>query len=360
MCRTYRYQLPPTIRQRLGIEELLAHQCELYNAALEERRGAWRWNARGVSYVEQCRTLTELRQVRPEILQHGVTVCRGTLKRLDRAFAGFFRRCRAGEAPGYPRFRSSTRFDSLQWEDRKGWRFLEEQCRLRLFGIGHVKVRMHRPMRGTPKAITIKREGRRYYVSIRCVEVPPEPLEATGKEVGIDLGVNSLVATSDGELICAPRCTRVGEERLTAAQRVLARKVRGSKRRRRAVERVAAQHRAVANRRKDYAHKLSKSLVVRYDLIVHEDLRVTNMLKRPSPRSSAEGGYLRNGARAKAGLNRSIADAGWGQLLSMITYKAESAGRTVIAVAPHNTSLTCSSCGQVNSESRPGQAVFAV
>jgi len=358
LCRTFRYQLQPTVRQRRGIEELLVRQCELYNAALEERRGAWRWNARGVSYVDQCRTLTELRPVRPEVLDHGVTVCRGTLKRLDRAFAGFFRRCLAGETPGYPRFRPISRFDSLQWEDRSGWRFSEHQRRLRLLGVGHIKVRVHRPLKGTPKAITVKREARRYYVSIRCVEVPHAPLEATGLAVGIDLGVSSLVATSDGELVLGPRCTPEGKARLAATQRDLARKVKGSKRRRRVVERVAAQHRAMANRRRDVAHKLSKSLVARYDLIVHEDLKVRNMLRRPVPKPAPDGGFLPNGARAKAGLNRSIADAGWGELLSMITYKAESAGRRVTAVAPPNTALTCPNCGQLSAENRPSQAVF--
>src|SRR6202521_5116958 len=143
-CRSHRYRLTPTVRQQAA---LLALQCELYNAALEERRGAWRWERRSVSYFDQCRTLTSLRAVRPEVLASGVKVCRGTLRRLDPAFAGFFRRCRAGQQPGYPRFRSRSRWDSLQWEDRNGWRLDATTRRLHL-GLGAFKVCLHRPRSG--------------------------------------------------------------------------------------------------------------------------------------------------------------------------------------------------------------------
>ena len=220
-CRTFRYQLRPTVRQTAALEQLLRLQCALYNAALEERRGAWRWERRSVSYFDQTRTLTELRAVCPEVLSSGVTVCRGTLKRLDRAFQAFYRRCRAGEKPGYPRFRSATRFDAVQWEDRGGWRLDEASRRLHLHRIGSVRVHLHRPTRGTPKAITVRREGRRWYVSLRCADVPAQPLPPTGSEVGIDLGVGVLVATSDGLLAQAPRPAQRAKERLARAQKEL-------------------------------------------------------------------------------------------------------------------------------------------
>jgi len=200
-CRTYRFLLEPTGRQRSALGNLLGTQCELYNAALEERRGAWRWEQHSINFFDQSRELTELRAVRPEVLAYGVTVCRGTLKRLDRAFSAFYRRCRQGQKPGYPRFKSVRRFDSVQWEDTKGWSLNSESRRLYLQGIGHVKTRLHRPLRGTPKAITVRREGRRWWVSIRCVDVPATPLPETGREVGIDLGVRWAVATSDGQLV---------------------------------------------------------------------------------------------------------------------------------------------------------------
>jgi putative transposase len=350
--------LQPTVRQRTALEDLLRGQCELYNAALEERRGAWKWERRSVSYVDQCRTLTELREARPDILAHGVTVCRGTLKRLDRAFVAFYRRCRAGQTPGFPRFRSVGRWDSVQWEDRSGWRLDTHRRRLHLHGLGDVKVRQHRRFRGTPKAITVAREGRRWWVSVRCVDVPAEVLPCTGRAVGIDVGVCAVVATSDGALLTDGRYAHRAGARLAAAQRDLSRKRRGSLRRQHAVERVAAAHRKVRNRRRDLAHKLSRALVNDYDLIVHEDLKIANMVRRPNAKAAQDGSYLPNGAAAKAALNRSIHDAGWGLLLSFIAYKAEEAGREVITVDPHHTSQRCSQCGHTATTNRVTQATF--
>ncbi len=228
-CRTYRYLLQPTARQRVSLESLLRSQCELYNAALEERRGAWRWEHRSVSYFDQTKTLSALRGIRPETLgsdplAFGVTVCRGTLKRLDLAFRAFHRRCSRGETPGYPRFRSSHRCDSVQYEDRSGWRLKPDTRRLALLGIGHIRCNLHRPWKGTPKAITVARQGRRWWVSVRCVDVPQEILPETGRQVGIDLGVCALVATSDGGLVTEGRKGRHTAARLARVQAELARK----------------------------------------------------------------------------------------------------------------------------------------
>jgi putative transposase len=245
----------------------------------------------------------------------------------------------------------------LQWEDRNGWRLDAESRRLHLLGLGALKVHLHRPIRGTPKGITVKREGRRWWVTIRCVDVPAEPLPSTGRQVGIDLGITCLVATSDGDLIPKERHGQRAATRLARAQRALATKQRGSKRRRRAVERVAAAHRHIRNRRSDTLHKLSRRLVDDHDLIVHEQLPISNLVRRPKPRPDGAGGYEPNRATAKSVLNRCIHDAGWGRLLAMITYKAGSAGRTVISVDPRNTSRTCTQCGHVSAGNRRG-AVF--
>jgi putative transposase len=223
--------------------------------------------------------------------------------------------------------------------------------------VGGLKVRLHRPLRGTAKAITVRREGRRWWVTIRCADVPAQPLPATGREVGIDLGVRVLVATSDGALITNDRHAERGAQRLARAQQSLATKQRGSRSRRRTVECVAAAHRRVRNRRADTLHQLSRRMVNDHDVIVHEKLIVSNLVRRPQPRPDGAGGYARNGAAAKSGLNRRIHDAGWGNLLAMIAYKAESAGRTVIAVDPRNTSRTCAHCGHRSAGNRRG-AVF--
>jgi putative transposase len=359
-CRTYRYRLNPTVRQTQALARQLHHQCELYNAALEERMGAWNWEKRSVTYFGQCKTLTGLIEVRPEVLSSGATLCRGTLKRLDRAFAGFYRRVGTGENPGFPRFRTVQRWDSLQWEDRNGWNLKGAERRLRQCGIGEVKMNYHRTLAGVPKAITVKREGTKWWVSVRCVDVPATPLAPTGCEVGVDLGVLNLVALSDGELIEGSRFAARSSERLADAQRRLASKQRGSNRRSRQVGEVARLHRQVKQQRLNTAHQLSRRLVNEFDLIVLEDLKITPMVARPRAKPDPEnpGEFLANGAASKAVLNRSIHDAGWGQLRSLLSYKAESAGRTLVVVNPRHTSLTCAQCGHVNKKNRVIQAVF--
>src|ERR1035437_1400588 len=227
-CRTFRYRLHPTVRHTQVLLHELDYQRELYNAALEERVGVWKWERRSVSYVDQCRTLTGLRDVRPEVVASGVTLCRGTLKRLDWAFASFYRRVKSGETPGFPRFKSASRFNSLEWEDASGWKVKAEDRRLYLLGIGDVKANYHRPLMGVPKAITVKREGTRWWVSVRCVDVPATPVAPTGREVGVDLGIANLVATSDGELIVGELFGSQARSQLAVAQRKLGAKQRGS------------------------------------------------------------------------------------------------------------------------------------
>jgi putative transposase len=353
--RTRRFLLQPTTRQRAALERLLDGQRELYNAALEERRGAWRWERRSVSRYEQFKELTGWDH---PVLEFGVVPARGTLARLDRAFSAFYGRCRRGERPGFPRFKAKARFGSVDYGDRGCWAYRPGSSRVSFMGVGAVKFSRHRrPMPGRPKTCVLRREGRRFVAYVVFEVDQPEPRAATGRVVGIDLGLEELVATSDGELMTNPRHLRHSAGRLAAAQRLVAGRKRGSNRRRRAGARVAAIHHKIADQRRDLHHHLSRGLVDHYDLIVHEDLAIPNMVRRPAPRPNVEGGYDPNGASAKAGLNREILAAGWGQLLRLLSYKAEEAGREIIAVDPRHTSRTCPACRHVDGGNRRG-AVF--
>ena len=296
----------------------MAQQRYLYNAALAERKNAWEQGKHRIKRFDQFASLNGLTETNPPLAQYGITVARGTLTRLDLAFGGFFRRCREakpGVEVGYPRFKGPHRWDSVAYPDTSGWKIDPATRRLHLQGIGHIKVRLHRDLPGRPKTCTVKRRGTRWEVTVFCDRVPAKPLEPTGRQVGIDLGVAAILTTSDGEHLANPRFTRNAEEKLARSQRDLDRKVKYSKRRKRAVARVATHHRKVANCRKDLAHQTSRRLVDSFDLIVHEDLLVASMVRRPSPRPNSEGGFDPNGAAAKGGLNKSIHDAGWGQLL---------------------------------------------
>ena len=250
-----------------------------------------------------------------EVVASGITLCRGTLKRLDRAYGAFYRRVRCGESPGFPRFKPVSRFDSLRWEDASGWKLKFDHRRLYLMGIGEIKTNYHRPITGEAKAITVKREGSRWWLSVSCVNVPAMPLVPTSCQIGIDLGVVNQIATSDGELMKGKHFGAKAQKNLARAQRELAAKQRGSKRRRHQVEEIVRLHRKIKNQRSDAAHKLSRQLVNDYDFIALEDLKITNVVRAPKgiPDPEQPGAYLPNGARTKAPLNRSIHDAGWGQ-----------------------------------------------
>jgi putative transposase len=359
-CRTFRYRLHPNTRQTVALNRQLEFQRELYNAALEERIGAWKREGRAVSLYDQYKTLTGLKDVRPEVVSSGITLCRGTLARLDRAYASFFRRIRNGGTPGFPRFRSANRWDSIQWEDRSGWKITEDH-RFRMLGVGDIKLNYYRPLLGVPKAITVKREGRKWWISVRCVDVPAQRLPSTGREVGIDFGIVNLVATSDGEMLAGHRFISVAKDQLAQAQRRLAHKQRGSNRRKRQVEVIAGLHRKVKNQRSNAAHHMSRKLVNEYDFIALEDLEISRMAKSPLsiPDLECPGNFLPNGKTLKSHLNRSINDAGWGILAVMISYKAESAGRIVVKVNPRHTSQRCAECGYTNSSNRVTQAAFS-
>jgi putative transposase len=203
-------------------------------------------------------------------------------------------------------------------------------------------------MAGTIKTLTIKREGEHWYAIFTCEIGKPEPLPTRDEDVGIDLGVTHFAALSNGEFIDHPRYLRKAEKKLVKAQQALSRKKRASHRRKKAVQQVAKCHRKIRNQRQDFQHKASRKLVNQYQIIVCEDLQVKNLTKAPAPKQDEETGkYLPNGASAKAGLNKSILDAGWGTFTQMVSVKAAWAGRTVMFVDPSKTSQICPNCGIV-------------
>jgi putative transposase len=211
------------------------------------------------------------------------------------------------------------------------------------------------------KTIQIKRAGRRWMLVLSCDDVPANPLPATGRHAGVDVGIVRYATLSDGTAVDNPRWARTASDRLTAAQQRLQRAERGSKNRGARRETVATRHRKVANQRKDFHHKTARQLVQRYDLVVVEHLAIANMVRRAKPVADPDnpGQFLPNRARAKSGLNRSISDAGWGQFVSILHAKAEDAGRIWIEVDPRHTSDGCENCGYAAAENRVTQAEFS-
>ncbi|MFK4105810.1 RNA-guided endonuclease InsQ/TnpB family protein [Streptomyces sp. NPDC019531] len=371
MIRAYKFLLRPTSRQSAALGEMLRDHCSLYNGALQERRDAYRHTSKTtVRYGDQSVQLKEIRTFDPERQgRWSFSSQQATLRRLDKAFAAFFRRVKAGQTPGYPRFKGIGHFDTVVFpKDGDGCRWdstpHDPATRVRLQGIGHIRVHQHRPVRGRVKAISIKREGNRWYVVLSCDDVPAEPLADTGAVVGIDMGVTHFLTTSDGEHITNPRFLEAAADELAEAQRHLAtfpqRTRRRTKAHRAAARRVAKLYAKTRRQRLDHAHKSALTLVRDHDIIAHERPNTAGMTRTPAPKPDPDndGAFLPNGAAAKTGLNRSILDAGWGVFLAILTNKAESAGRSVIAVDPRNTSRTCPSCGHTAKENRTTQAKF--
>lgn len=368
MRAAFKFRLYPTSGQSARLAACLDDHRFLYNAALQERRDAYRHPSKtSISYGAQSAQLKDIRKA--DLDGQGrwsFSSQQATLRRLNLAFAAFFKRAKAGKgrASGFPRFKGSGWFDTITWpKDGDGARWNSQphdrHTRVYLQGIGHVKVRAHRAVQGHVKTISIKREGIgarvKWFVVLSCDDVPARDLPVTGAIVGIDMGIASFATTSDGLHVPNPRFLATSADELAAAQQGLARKKRGSKNRYRARVKVAAIHARTRRQRTDFHHKTALSLIRDHDLIVVEDLRVANMTKSAAGTIAAPG----TNVAQKAGLNRSILDAGWSAFLTILTAKAESAGRTVIAVNPANTSRTCPQCGRTDAANRPSQATFA-
>jgi len=371
VIRAYKFLLRPTVRQAQALGEMLQDHCSLYNGALQERRDAYRHASRTtVRYGNQSAQLKEIRAFDPELQgRWSFSSRQATLRRLDRAFQAFFRRIKGGQTPGYPRFKGVGHFDTVVFpKDGDGCRWdstpHDPQTRVRLQGVGHVRVHQHRPVRGRVKTVSVKREGNRWYVVLTCDQVPAEELPPTGAIIGIDMGIAHFLTTSDSEHVANPRFLEAMAEELAEAQRHLAtfpkRTRRRTRRHRAAARKVAKLHGRIRRQRADFHHKTARALVTGHDVIAHERLNTVGMTKAPAPKPDPDqpGGFLPNGAAAKAGLNRSILDAGWAQFLGILANKAESAGRLVVPVDARNTSRTCPECGHVAKENRVSQAKF--
>ncbi len=351
MRRAFKFRAYPTRPQEHRAVRLLADHCDLYNAALEERREAWHMGRHSITYVMQSGQLRDIRRADPQGQgRHSFTAQQQTLRRLNTVFAAFYTRAKNGKA-GYPRFKPYSRFnqagfvagDGAKWTPAPagGW------ARAAFLAVGSVKVGQHRPVPGTVKFLQLKREYRRWYVIV-ITETEATPLPATGRSIGADVGTARFLTTSDGQIVANPQFLAAATGTITALQQRKERTRRGSGNRKRARRALAKQWRKIRNRRRDFHHKTARSLINTYDVIALEKLNVANMTRRPAPKPGPDqpNAFLPNMAAAKTGLHRAILDAGWAQFTNILTAKAESAGRRVVFVNPAGTSIECHQCGQ--------------
>ena len=325
MIVSYRFRLLPRTSQHRAFERILESERQLYNAALEERVGAYRNAGKTITYFDQTRGLSEWRRDDPDASQVPVSLQRATLKRLDEAYRGFFRRAKDGGNPGFPRFRGKGRFDSFGFRQFTG--ITLRNRRLRFKGMpGNLRVHWHRelPTGARIRSCTFKRDPKGWSVSF-ATEIKEAPLRGTKRAVGVDLGISTFAALSDGGFIPSLRAARKAERRLRRAQRALARKRRGSGGRRKARLALARCSAAVARQRREHLHQASARLVRDYDVIAVEGLCVKGL--------------------ARSALAKDVHDAAWAKFLSMLRYKVAWTGARLIEVDPDNTSQDCSGCG---------------
>ena len=324
MLRTFRYPLLPNKAQAATLDAWRIACQRLYNGALQHRRDAWRKQRVNVTMYDQYKELTTLRAADPEWAAVPVYVARSALTRLNCAFDAFFRRVKIGQTPGYPRFRSQDRYGSFDFGSNNP---RIDGDHVLLPRIGAVKFRKYRDLRGKIKLVRIVRAVRGWYVSFVCDQGEAPRKISVQSATGIDVGLEVFATISNGERIGNPTFFKAGQTRLTRRRQSLARKKRGSYSRQRAKTLAARAYEHMRNQRLDFARKLACALFSRFDLIAHEDLHISGMVR---------------GVLAK-----SIYDAAWGKFFAALALKAESAGKWCVPVDPRGTSQECSACGTV-------------
>ena len=350
MQLTFRYPVYPTQTQEETLLGWLVHLKDLQNSARHDRTVALETEEHFVSLSEQQKLLTQAREKYDDFREVPQDFQNHALRRNDKAFVNFRRRCKNGDAKkGYPRYKKRVR--SLTWSLRKYTKVVRKKTkdtdkqtlrvrehpirdtdfrhnRLKVPKLGEVKIYMHRPLVGDPKEVTLVKKASGWYVHISCDIGETRQVEPTDA-IGVDMGTTHYLTTSDGEKIDNPRWYRKAEGLLHKHQQTQSRRKKGSHRWQKAVHTVGIHHERTANKRKDFIGKLVYKLYHHYknNVLVAEDLRVSNMVKNKH-------------------LSKSISDASWATFFEWCGNIAERDGFHFHQVDPKNTSQNCSCCGK--------------
>ena len=345
MRRTFLYPVYPTRTQETTLLQWLDHLCELQNSARHDRKVAWETEGECVSCNDQQKKLTVARKKYADFREvpQDMQVC--ALERMDKAFDGFYRRCKNGATKkGYPRHRK--RIKSMTWKlrkhsvknkstgeyERKREKPIRETAwkhdRLKVPKLGEVKIYMHRPLQGDPKEVTLVKKASGWYAHISC-ELPDTPKAEPTDAIAVDVGTTHYLTTSAGEKIDNPRWYRQAEGVLKKHSKDFSRKKKGSHRWQKQQHKLALHHERTANRRKDFIGKLVYKLYhhLKNNVLIAEDLSVCNMVQNKH-------------------LSKSISDASWGKFFKWAGNIAERDGFHFHQVDPKHTSQTCSNCGE--------------
>lgn len=323
MRKSFKYRIKLTKKQVRLLRQMLDECRWLYNQCLEQRILAFEELGHTLSMEDQHAMLTLMKEERLSLNLVHSQVLQNVIRRLDLSFEAFFRRCKAGETPGFPRFRGYHRYQSFCYPQSG---FSLEGNTLKLSKVGKLRVILHRPIEGKIKTCTISVNAvGEWYVSFSC-EVDAKRLPQKETSVGIDVGIESFATLSDGKVIANPRFLKKSAKNLAKIQRKKDKTEKGTPARKKYVKALAKVHNRIRNQRKDFCHKAARKIVDEYQAICIEDLNITNMIEG-SP------------------LAKSILDVSWNRFRQFLIYKAEEAGRRVGLVDPAYTTQTCSQCG---------------
>lgn len=371
VVRKAQFAFRPSRRQEHKLHTLLRISREVYNAALQERRDAYRLAGETIRWQHQFNQIKYLKGVRDDALAYGIQPLRGAIMRCDEAMQAFFDRIKHGETPGYPRFKGPARFNTACWDEPTSWKLHDDRRTLYIQGVGEIRLPKSAARQvgrmlgkgGLPVTLTVtrRRSGPRHLnrwvwratVAFKEVAVEPTtPSEGEGSLVGADRGIKVTLATSDGRRLEMPRYVAAQRERLAELERAQARCVRFSREWKRLGRQIARGRRKAANQVDNWARDTAAELVADFGILAVEDLELRNMTRSARGTVEAPGSKVAQ----KQGLNRELQDAALGKLTTRICVKAESAGRRVWMVNPKNTSRACSQCGHTDKANRPDQS----
>ena len=324
MLKSFKFRIYPTSSQERKLLGIIKLCQELYNGALQERIAYYKTFGKSLSLYDQIISLPKIKEICPEYKEVYSQVLRDPLTRLDKGYKNFFRRVKAGDAPGFPRFQSCKRYSSFTYP-QSGFRINKD--RLHLSKLGAIKISLHREIVGKIKACTIiKSFTNKWYACFAC-EISEQALPKTGRAIGIDLGIKNYIVSSDNEVVDNPKTLNKYLMKLAKASRRHSKKKSNASR-----LHTARLHEKVVNIRTDWQHKVANQIVKNYDIIILEKLNIQNMQVSKTLGSN---------------MKRHISDASWGRLIQFISYKAEYADKQVVLVDPANTSKMCSRCGNI-------------
>lgn len=318
--RIYEYRIFPSKCISKKLDKTLNACRFLYNAELEYENQLWFSNQEYVGKEDLNNLIPDWKSINPNLKKVHSQVLQNTSDRLCKAFENFFKRIKRDEKAGFPRFKSVERYDSFTFP-QSGFKL--EANRLKLSKIGLVNIKLHREIKGKIKTLTIKKACTNKWFAYFSVEEEKEiEQHKFNKNIGIDVGLESFYADSEGNKVDNPRWFRRSEERLKFLQRLHSRKKKGSKNRKKSRFKIAKLHEKIVHQRNDFLHKQTRKLADAYSLIAVEKLSIKNMIKNR---------YLA----------KSIGDAGWRKFLRFLSYKAEEAGGRIVEVDARGTSQRC-------------------